>query len=145
MKKVIIHCSDSAFGNAELIGSWHRGENGWSEIGYHFVILNGRTDAKFKYDSLYDGLIETGRHILEDGAHTKGQNTESIGICLIGKSNEFTDVQMNKLEQLLIILMAKFNELDIFQHSDFDPHNKPYCAGLTDSIMTDLRHKFGAL
>jgi len=38
-KKVIIHCSDSSFGNAVLIDKWHR-QRGFDNIGYHFVILN---------------------------------------------------------------------------------------------------------
>ena len=40
IKKIIIHCSDSEFGDAALIDKWHK-ERGWTGIGYHYVILNG--------------------------------------------------------------------------------------------------------
>jgi hypothetical protein len=138
--KVIIHCSDSAFGNAALIDSWHR-EKGWTKIGYQFVILNGNLYNTKTYDTFYDGLIETGRHMNETGAHCKGHNKGSIGICLIGKSGMFTDPQLNSLEKLLITLNSKRGGLEIFQHSDFDS-SKPYCAGLKESYVDNLDTKY---
>lgn len=50
---------------------------GWSDIGYHFVI--GR-----------DGRREVGRPLEIAGAHARGSNRNSIGICLIGGVNEHT-------------------------------------------------------
>jgi len=140
-KLVVLHCSDSSYGNAELLGSWHRAK-GWNELGYHFVVLNGKIDTN-PYDSFYDGLIETGRHILEDGAHVKGFNEGSIGVCLIGNSGKFTDVQLNKVKQLLLILYTKFGVLDVKQHSDLDPVNKSFCAGLSQSFIDGLNYEFG--
>lgn len=52
------------------IDRWHR-ERGWSGIGYHYVIDR-------------DGKVATGRHLNKTGAHVKGHNTGSVGICLIG-------------------------------------------------------------
>lgn len=72
---IIIHCSDSPFGNAAVIDGWHR-ERGFNRIGYHFVIGNGK--------GLAAGQIETGRMVNEVGAHCVGYNSRSIGICLIG-------------------------------------------------------------
>ena len=135
--KVIIHCSDSSFGNASLIDSWHRAK-GWDKIGYHFVILNGDLYDTKSYDSFYDGLIETGRHLNEMGAHTKGHNKYSIAICLIGKSGKFTVAQLNSLEKLLIILKSKKGNLEVFQHSDFD-NQKSYCAGLSENYIINLK------
>lgn len=39
--KIIINCSDSDWGDAEVIDEWHR-ERGWDGIGYHYIICNGR-------------------------------------------------------------------------------------------------------
>ena len=73
INKIIIHCSATPEGrevNAETIDRWHR-ERGFSMIGYHYVIgLNGQ--------------IEEGRPEKMVGAHCKGHNGESIGICYIG-------------------------------------------------------------
>jgi phosphoglycolate phosphatase-like HAD superfamily hydrolase len=141
--KVIIHASDSSFGNAALIDSWHRGR-GFSTIGYHYVILNGWLSS-LKYHYAFDGHLETGRPLDDDkdlepdevGAHTLGHNA-SVGICLIGKSGQFTNSQIDTLLHLLKELRTQFRGIRIFQHSDFEP-KKPHCAGLSKEIMRTLR------
>ena len=70
-------------------------------------------------------------------AHTKGMNMQSIGICLIGKSNSFTQNQLNSLFSLLKDLKNQFGDIKISQHSDWEP-KKPYCAGLDQSYITEL-------
>lgn len=72
---IIIHCSDSPFGNAAVIDGWHR-ERGFNRIGYHYVIGNGNGSKP--------GEIEEGRAVDQVGAHAVGYNSNSIGICLIG-------------------------------------------------------------
>jgi hypothetical protein len=137
MKKVIVHCSDSKLGNALLIDAWHK-QRGFDSIGYHFVILNGRP-----FESLgggldfTDGMIETGRNIDKEGAHCKGHN-DSIGICLIGKSNSFTDNQIRSLKNLLLLLSEKYKGIEIFQHSDFD-ETKNFCAGFKPAKFSEIQ------
>lgn len=87
---VIMHCSDSEFGDAALIRSWHLAR-GWADIGYHKVVLNGFI-TKGAFNRSRNGEIQDGRPLNEDnfispeevGAHTLGYNARSIGICLIG-------------------------------------------------------------
>lgn len=70
---IVIHCSDTIEGrnfHAHDIDLWHK-RRGFRKIGYHFVI------------GIY-GNIEIGRPLGEVGAHVKGHNKESIGICYIG-------------------------------------------------------------
>jgi len=132
---VIIHCSDSKFGNACLIDSWHR-QRGFSMIGYHYVILNGQLSPA-KYHRFFNGVIETGRPLDDDGqfekdetaAATLGKN-DCVQICLIGKSGEFTIGQMKNCAILLRELKQQFGTITVYQHSDFAT-NKPYCAGLS--------------
>ena len=70
---IIIHCSATREGKdfrAADIDRWHR-QQGFKSIGYHFVVrLNGE--------------VERGRPIAEVGAHCKGHNATSIGVCYIG-------------------------------------------------------------
>lgn len=140
---IVLHCSDSKFGNAALIDSWHRAK-GWSMIGYHYVILNGQIGPT-KYHHLYDGHVETGRPIDDDkdfeydemGAHTLGHNN-CVGICLIGLSNKFTAPQIFKVKELLKNLKEQFGTIKVYQHSDFDPVNRPFCAGLSDNLMKEF-------
>jgi hypothetical protein len=137
---VIIHCSDSSFGNAALITTWHVLPKpigrGWSNIGYHYVILNGRLSA-FKHHSYFDGHIETGRPLDDDkdiendeiGAHAVGWN-HAVGICLVGLSGTFTEAQLRSLAHLIKRLREQFGKIKVMQHSDVEP-KKPQCAGLT--------------
>ena len=136
MVKIILHCSASSFGNAALIAKWHVQERGWSGIGYHYVILNGWLTSNV-YHPDYNGHIETGRPLDNDpvvknsevGAHVRGYNYKSVGICLIGNSGQFTEEQLNTSLQLVYNLEGQFQDIKILQHSDLD-ENKPYCAGL---------------
>ena len=74
LKEIIVHCSATPAGrhhDAAEIRSWHVDGRGWSDIGYHFVIL-------------LDGTIEKGRALSKVGAHVAGHNTGTIGICYVG-------------------------------------------------------------
>lgn len=76
--KIIVHCADTPDGKdftIKDIDRWHK-ERGWQCCGYHHVIR-------------LDGTIENGRPLAQIGAHCKGYNENSIGICLIGR-REFT-------------------------------------------------------
>jgi hypothetical protein len=71
---LVVHCSatppDQDIG-AEEIRKWHTEGNGWSDIGYHGVIRR-------------DGTWEKGRDLFTQGAHAKGWNSVSWGLCLVG-------------------------------------------------------------
>ncbi len=74
IENIVIHCSDTPAGRdigADEIRKWHTEERGWSDIGYHYVVR-------------LDGKIEYGRMVNVIGAHVKGFNTTSIGICYVG-------------------------------------------------------------
>lgn len=152
MINVIVHCSDSSFGNAALITKWHiltppKGR-GFSAIGYHYVILNGLL-SPYKMNSYFDGHIETGRPLDDDadmelderGAHAFGYNS-GIGICLIGLSGTFTGAQLRTLSHLINRLRLQFGgiEIRVLQHSDVEP-KKPNCAGLTREQLFALNKK----
>ena len=132
--EIIIHCSDSDYRNTSLIDSWHR-EKGWDKIGYHFVILNGYV-IKDVYEQHADGFLETGRSLQEVGAHSYGQNQGSIGICLIGRSGDFSDLQMQALIDLLGSLKREFQGITIAFHSDYHD-SKPFCPGIKAQDMLD--------
>ena len=75
---IVVHCSatkpdqDVTF---ETIKHWHMMERAFMDIGYHWVIER-------------DGSIQQGRNIDDWGAHVKGHNHESVGICLVGGLND---------------------------------------------------------
>jgi hypothetical protein len=149
--EVIIHCSDSKFGNAVMIDGWHniRGFKNAEgiHIGYHLVILNGWLTSN-KFNKYFDGLIETGRAMDDDdkfefdetAAATLGKNN-CVQICLIGKPGKFTSAQVLSLKKSCEWIREIFGEIHISQHSDHDPVRKPYCARLTPGQLAMLNKK----
>ena len=74
---IVIHCSATEAGKeytVEDITRWHKARN-FRTIGYHFLI---------HLDGTIDGAEQGCRHVFEVGAHAKGVNNRSIGICYIG-------------------------------------------------------------
>lgn len=120
------HCSatpsDMNIG-AKEINDMHIAK-GWSEIGYHFVI---RRD-----EGPLGGYIEYGtRDLWEQGAHVKGYNDVSIGICMVGgvdingkPENNFTDKQFESLLKTLVFLTSIFPRAKVLGHRDFPGVNK---------------------
>ena len=102
--KMIVHCSDSIDGDAKTFRQWHKAR-GWNDIGYHFVIRR-------------DGEIEMGRMPSVQGAHTKGHNPDSIGVCLVGKQ-DFNEVQFISLRRLYSELGIWFSGLTAHAHNEF--------------------------
>lgn len=123
--KIIIHCSDSNWGNFTHIDSWHKerweGINHYGKqiyCGYHYIILNGLDNSDSLYDPRRDGLVEKGRPDNYVGAHCLGQNLHSLGVCLIGK-DKFTENQFVGLSMLLDNLTGTYQNIAFI-----DPHNK---------------------
>ena len=77
---------------------------GWEGIGYHKVILRS-------------GKVENGRPEYWTGAHVKGKNEISLGVCLIGKDN-FTKKQMVSLEKILKKWKLTYKKAKIVGHCD---------------------------
>ena len=134
---IIVHCSDSTFGDTALIDKWHR-EQGWLGVGYHYVILNGKRTSQ-DVDLLYDGLVEDGRDINQVGSHAKGYNQNSIGICLIGK-REFSKSQLYSLLFLLKELIQIYNipVQNILGHYETELANGKTCPNFEMSIIRTI-------
>ena len=104
----MIHHSATTRGGAAAFDSHHK-QNGWDELGYHFVIGNGTSTP--------DGAVEVGSRWYKQkhGAHCKtpdnAYNERGIGICLVGdfQHDSPTPVQMASLEKLARFLMARCN------------------------------------
>ncbi len=122
---IIIHCSDSEWGNMAVIDDWHS-QRGWDGIGYHAVICNGIWDSGGEYFYDLDGVIEPGREVKKTGAHARGHNKTSLGICLIGKKN-FTHKQMVALEKLVTVWTSLYGIPDdcVFGHNEFSKKTCP--------------------
>ena len=112
IKFLIVHCSDTP--DQEDIGAleihkMHLGF-GWEGIGYHKIIRR-------------DGKIENGRPEYWIGAHVYGKNTQSLGVCLIGK-NSFSKKQLDSLEKILRNWKKIYKNTVILGHKDAIPTKK---------------------
>ncbi len=122
--KIIIHCSYSTFGTERVIRKWHTNPkpegNGWSDIGYHFIIQNKRPTMSLDAMPFLDGEITPGRPLSRIGAHCRGQNSNSIGICLIG-TDLFSDAQFHSLAKLIKGLRKYYDKpLPMYGHNHFN-------------------------
>jgi len=130
---LVVHCSDSPFGCVDVIDGWHRAPpRKYVCIGYHYVIGNGFPySTKDGYQIDWDGFLETGREEHVQGAHVRGHNQTSIGICCIGGQSYgdwLTQAQNDTLIKLLAHLTMKYPGARIVGHTELNP-GKP-CPNL---------------
>lgn len=127
--RVILHCSatpdypleNKAF---DLIGApdidvWHR-KRGWRGIGYHFVVRQS-------------GILEFGRDLDTQGAHTKGHNHDSIGVCYIG-TRHINPAQIETLSDLYVNLLDNYDIHWDQWHCHYEFSNKE-CPGLPKALL----------
>lgn len=119
IKRVILHCSDSEFGDIKLIDQWHKAR-GWQGCGYHYVVTNGVIEHGKPYNPALDGVVQQGRLLTQIGAHCQGQNADSIGVCLIGR-HHFTGKQLYQALPNLILMLRDIGIgwRDVFGHCEF--------------------------
>ena len=109
---IVVHCSatreDKSFTEHDL-DVCHR-RRGFNGVGYHFYIRK-------------NGDIKSTRPLERIGAHARGFNSESIGICYEGGLDEKgnpadtrTQAQRSALLDLLTILKYQYPEAQILGH-----------------------------
>ena len=120
---IIIHCSatceDRPF-TEQALEAAHR-QRGFDGTGYHFYIRR-------------DGTLHHPRLLGEVGAHAKGFNRCSIGICYEGgldpqgqPADTRTPQQLQRLRDLLSILKRLYPHALIVGHRDLNPHKACPC------------------
>ena len=123
---IIIHCAATKASmdiGYDEIRKWHVDQNGWDDVGYHFIIRR-------------NGKLEKARPEGYSGAHAPSHNSRSIGICLVGgmaedggPENNFTLEQFLTLKDLVNMIMDKYSDItEILGHCDVQ-ENKPNCPG----------------
>ncbi|XPV77722.1 MAG: N-acetylmuramoyl-L-alanine amidase [Desulfovibrio sp.] len=135
VKYIVVHCSatppDMDIGVAE-IDQWHR-ERGWKGCGYHAVIRR-------------NGALQPARFEDEVGAHCKGFNRKSFGICLVGGVDEvgdaefnFTQAQMSMLSIIIPQLQRKFPNAVAVGHRDLNPYKDCPCFEVDEYVKYPVR------
>jgi N-acetyl-anhydromuramyl-L-alanine amidase AmpD len=120
---IVVHCAvtrpnwwegKSTKEKVDEVRRWHVEDNGWSDLGYHYMIDR-------------DGTVAEGRPLARAGAHARGHNATSVGICLFGGhgsartddfSDNFTAEQDDALRALIQELEAKYPIRKIIGHNE---------------------------
>lgn len=114
--EIIVHCTATPQGKDFTVSDvdrWHRA-NGWDGIGYHWLVYR-------------DGTTHPGRDEAKAGAHCKGHNARSVGVCYVGglatdgrtPKDTRTQEQKAALLKLLKELRRRYPAAKIYGHRDF--------------------------
>lgn len=140
INEIFIHCSAtrpewgrdlSTSWKVTEISKWHT-DRGFDSIGYHYIIDR-------------NGIVACGRPEHVVGAHAKGHNTNSIGICLIGGfgssstdnfEDHYTEEQRISLYHMLDGLGDKYPEAKIRGHNEV---SSKACPGFN---VGDFLHEY---
>lgn len=112
---IILHCSATPAGRDFTVADlrrWHVGR-GFSDVGYHWIVYR-------------DGTIHPGRPENIPGAHCKGHNARSIGVCYIGGTSATgqpadtrTPEQRAALRNLVRNLRQRYPAAALHGHRDY--------------------------
>ncbi len=123
IEHIIVHNNGVAGRTIDNIRRSHKAR-GFSDIGYHYVIHE-------------NGTIHRGRPESKSGAHAKGLNARSIGVCLIGNGNkaDFNTDQYLALSVKLRELLVAYPAAVVIGHREINQflpkrlHTRKSCPG----------------
>ena len=140
---IIIHCSatreDKSFTEHDL-DVCHR-RRGFNGVGYHFYIRK-------------NGDIKSTRPLERIGAHARGFNSESIGICYEGgldkngkAKDTRTDAQKKAMRELVQDICHRHDIIDILGHRDTSPDKNgngivEKCEWMKECPCFDVKSEF---
>ncbi len=131
IERVIVHHSASPRSTTyDQILEWHTRPTpdgrGWSDIAYHYIIEE-------------NGGVRFGRLLPTTGAHARGANSTSIGICITG-NNTVADQAWNlgqhgALRGLLGAIATLWPDLPVVGHRDAVEIGATVCPGVDIAML----------
>jgi hypothetical protein len=111
--RIIVHRSDTQIvEDPRSLQEFQMGGQGLDDIGYHFLITRG-------------GTIYEGRELEFRGAHCRGQDDDSIGLCFFGNGEEVTAHAAQAGRLLVAWICSKFPIEEIVPHLRFENTDCP--------------------
>ena len=113
IREIILH-HRAGNGDVESIDAYHK-RLGWEGIGYHYYIRK-------------NGDIFSGRPELMAGAHTKGHNIGTLGICFEGnfENETMSQAQIGAGWELIQDILQRYPGITVRRHKDL---NQTACPG----------------
>ena len=138
---IVVHCSGSRCNHpytVEQLRHDHVEVNGWFDIGYHYYITR-------------EGKVHECRPVERMGAHARGANANSIGICYEGGldangciADTRTAAQKDAMFWLIINLHHRFPDIKvILGHRDLPGVQKACPASMPPSCSRCWRYRNG--
>ena len=125
---VIHHTASPRTASVEEIARWHA-RRGMKGIGYHHVIGA-------------DGVLRPGRELERPGAHARGYNLHSIGLCVVGDNTRpehaWQDAQIESLLLYVQWFRTFFPRALVLGHRDLAGASTR-CPGLDVSKLLERR------
>jgi len=115
IKYLVVHVSDSPKDRgdtAEDIHAWHV-QRGWSGIGYNAVITGAARLQQGRPD------YWQGAHVRDFDQDGEGDNSDSLGICIITSVAPDPD-QLRTLEGWLLVKLLEYPGAKVVGHRDLD-------------------------
>lgn len=121
VRRLVVHHSASAHGvPLELLRQWHK-DRGFDDIGYHWVIESS-------------GATREGRRLTMQGAHARGANGDSWGVCVVGdntiEGRRWNEAQIASLRRVVEACRALVPGIEVLGHRDVPGGTKTECPGL---------------
>lgn len=128
IERLVIHHSASPRGTSfNSIRQWHL-RKGWNDIGYNYVILG-------------NGKLRVGRALPTTGAHAKGKNATSIGVCVVGNNTKdgqhWAVEQRATLRKVVAACRLLWPDIKVCGHRDV------MAPGYTECPGVDVEAAFG--
>lgn len=134
LQRIILHCTateEGAHYDVATVRKWHtEPPRNWSDIGYHYLIW-------------LDGTIEHGRPIEKSGAHTRGHNADSIGVCYVGglDNNQKPKDTMTPKQDIAFIRLVQSLRMVFGEHLTIHGHNE-YARKACPSFTVSDKYNF---
>lgn len=123
--RLVIHHSASPRSQTfEAIRTYHL-SRGWRDIGYHWVIEG-------------TGRLRVGRPIPELGAHARGLNATSLGVCVVGNNLDVAETwsveQIHTLRRLVDAVRLLVPTIHVMGHGRA-PQQHTDCPGIAEPVL----------
>ena len=136
VRRIILHHSAGESGNAAIFREEHKKILGATDVGYHWIIGNGK--------GLGNGELEVGRPSEQRGAHCKWNNSDSIGICVVGNFlTKFPSAE--QYDTLIRVLTTECNRYGLDPMGFYKDTDKGIISGHKSWRATDCPGKIQEL
>lgn len=144
---IIVHHSAGHGGTLQEIRMMHMNDHGWSDIGYHGLITNGKDIEGKASEEAKDGVFFFGRPEHIAGAHCSNRygkhNSYSLGVCITG-NYEIDTPSPTQLKRLAALLTTWCRHYEIpctrefiKGHREMSGHTSNACPGTNLFLQLD--------